>query len=92
MECDAFVVGDDSELYLQLVHDHVKLFVPPLVFHIGALAAPEYVVRARVVLTQRGSASGGRGRSLLFRVISHALILTPELLLDSHRRIPMPIT
>ena len=91
MECDAFVVGDDSELYLQLVHDHVKLFVPPLVFHIGALAAPEYVVRARVVLTQRGSASGGRGRSLLFRV-SHALILTPELLLDSHRRIPMPIT
>ena len=74
MECDAFVVGDDSELYLQLVHDHVKLFVPPLVFHIGALAAPEYVVRARVVLTQRGSASGGRGRSLFSYVSRHALL------------------
>ena len=46
--------------YLQLVHDHVKLFVPPLVFHIGALAAPEYVVRARVVLTQKGFGFGGR--------------------------------
>ena len=75
--------------YLQLVHDHVKLFVPPLVFHIGALAAPEYVVRARVVLTQRGSASGG---GIPFFSSAHVARTLDEPLLDSHRRIPMPIT
>ena len=68
--------------YLQLVHDHVKLFVPPLVFHIGALAAPEYVVRARVVLTQRGSASGSEVfvhvflYSIVLLVVSRHALLT----------------